>query len=364
MVVTKITSFFRGIDWLLIGSVFFLVLIGLQAIYSLSLGDVGLTRFDKQLVAIFFGIILFLFGYFIDYRKLGSLSWFLYGTSITGLLLVLFLGTTFGGTTGWFVLGNFSFQPVEFIKIFSVIIMAYHMNRRVVVNGPRLWLESLLILLPIVLLLAMQPDFGPIFLLLLLWFILNAVRGLSKNQWFILFGMVIIVAVIGWFGVLSEVHQGRITNFLNPSADPTGGGFQVNQSIIAVGSGGIVGRGIGEGFQSQLNFLPAAATDFIFASILEERGFVGFLIILLLFTIFYWRILRILNKVRDPYSQYLVLGLGLLLLVQTLLNIAMNIGLAPVVGLSLPFLSYGGSALIAEFFLVGILMNVVVRQKF
>lgn len=363
MQVKLILSTLRRIDWILVGSTLFLVLVGLQAIYSLSLGESGLTRFDVQLIAFGVGLIVFIVFAVLDYRRLGSASWLLYIISLVLLLGVLFFGTTFSGTTGWFVVGGFSFQPVEIVKVLAVIILSFHLSQRASVPKAHLWLESLGLLAPFIILLALQPDFGPAILLLSIWFVLNAVRGLRLKGWLTVAGIAILVMLVAWFVVLNDTQKLRLTTFVNPSIDRQGAGFQIQQSIIAVGAGGLTGRGLGEGYQSQLAFLPAAETDFIFASILEERGLIGFILILAAFSIFFWRLWLILRRSPDAFTQYLSFGLGLLFLIQVLLNISMNLGLAPVVGLPLPFLSYGGSALTAELVALGVLMSVVIRQK-
>ncbi len=359
---SKISRFFNGYDWVLLLSVLFLVVFGLSVIYATSLGDEGLTRFIKQLIFLGIGGIGIVIMSRIDYRWIGSLSWVLWGLSIIVLILVLVIGTNVRGTTGWFIIGPFSIQPVEFVKIAMIIVFSFALARE---SRPSVvtWWRTFAFLVPIIILLYLQPDFGPIFLLVAIWLTLNALRGLSKKGWAVLFFSVLVISVVGWFGVLTEHQKGRIQTFINPGSDPTGRGFQVKQSIIAVGSGGITGQGVGQGLQSQLQFLPEAPTDFVFASFLEQLGMVGFLLLLATWCVFFWRIIRIVNRSQDNYTLYLALGFGVMVFIQTSVNVAMNIGLAPIVGLPLPFLSYGGSSLISALLMVGILESIAVRQK-
>lgn len=298
----------------------------------------------------------------VDYRRLGSYWWIWLAGSIVLLGSVLLFGTNVRGTTGWFIIGAFSIQPVEVVKIAMVLVVAYLLAQD---TQPSLktWAGSFLALVPVFLLLFLQPDFGPIMMLFVVWLLLNALRGLSKKGWLVLIIGMVLVLTVGWFGILSDHQKGRISTFLNPSQDPSGKGFQIQQSIIAIGSGGLTGKGLGEGVQSQLHFLPEAPTDFVFASLLEQLGFVGFVILLALWILFFWRVIRIIKRSKDPFTLYLSVGLGLLIFIQTVVNVGMNMGLAPIVGLPLPFLSYGGSALLASFMLVGVLESIAIRQK-
>ncbi len=344
-------------DWILLLVSLTLTLIGLFVIYSLSLDAEGLTRFHKQLIALFIGLVVFGLISFFDFRKIGGWSYVLYLGGVLLLVLVLVFGIEIRGTKGWFILGPFSFQPVEYVKIASVLALSYFISKQDRRDWS-VWIKSFFLLLPSLILLGMQPDFGPIFILLLIWFVLNAAFGLTKKGFVVLVMLALFVFIAGWFFVLSPEQKGRITVFLNPDRDPAGQGFQVKQSIIAVGSGGLVGKGLGQGVQSQLRFLPEASTDFIFASFLEQIGFVGFLFIMSLWGLFFWRCIGIIRLSSDSFSFFLSLSIFTLFFVQTFINIAMNIGLSPIVGLPLPFLSYGGSALIFEYAGLGFLESI------
>ncbi len=358
----KFTKFLPRFDWVLLLATLFLVILGLSVIYATSLDITGFTRFDKQLVFVGLGLIVMFTFAMMDYRRLGSSAIPIYGLCIFLLVAVLMFGTNIRGTTGWFLIGPFSIQPVEFVKVLIVLVLAYYFSR---VSRPdwTTWLKSLVIITPIIILLYFQPDFGPIFILLLVWLILNALRGLKKRGWLILLVGGLLVATIGWSFILSDHQKGRITTFFNPSADPTGKGFHVQQSIIAVGSGQLTGQGLGSGLQSQLQFLPEAATDFVFASLLEQLGFIGFLILMAVWVGFFWRLILLITNAKDNFTLYVTVGFSLLIFIQAAVNIMMNIGLAPIVGLPLPFVSYGGSSLIAGMMLLGILQSIAMREK-
>lgn len=360
--ILKRTTWLPGFDWVLLLTTLFLVFLGLSVIYATSLDATGFTRFDKQLIFIGIGLVGMFFFAMVDYRRLGSLSTILYGVSVALLGAVLLFGTNVRGTMGWFLIGPFSVQPVEFVKVLMVVILAYYFSQ---VSRPdwTTWVKSFGIILPIIILLYFQPDFGPIFMLLLVWLILNALRGMGRRGWLILLLGGFFVASIGWLFILSDHQKGRISTFLNPSADPTGKGFHVQQSIIAVGSGQFSGQGLGSGLQSQLQFLPEASTDFVFASLLEQLGFIGFMLLMAVWIGFFWRLMRLIIRSKDNFTLYITVGFGLLIFIQAAVNIMMNVGLAPIVGLPLPFVSYGGSSLIASMMLLGILQSVAMRQK-
>jgi rod shape determining protein RodA len=361
MGISKYLPIRKGFDWPLFVSSLFLVFLGLSVIYSTSLAADSIL-FEKQVIFLVVGLVMLFIFSSVDYRKLGSYWWALYVFSLLLLGSVLVFGTSIRGTKGWFVWGTFSFQPVEIVKVFIVIILSYFLSKHSI-SSWRDWGRSFLLIVPVIGLLYLQPDFGPIFIIVIIWLLFNILRGLSKQGWLILISSLVFASLIVWFGILRDDQKARIETFINPSLDPTGQGFQVRQSIIAIGSGQILGSGLGEGGQSELRFLPEAPTDFVFASLLEQLGLIGFLVLLGIWLVFFWRTIKIVRSARDDYTLYISLGLMLLIFIQTFINVAMNLGLAPVVGLPLPFLSYGGSALVSTFILVGILENIAMRQK-
>jgi rod shape determining protein RodA len=223
--------------------------------------------------------------------------------------------------------------------------------------------SGLITLFPVVLVL-MQPDFGSASVLIGTWFIILICAGLP---WRMLLGAIVVFAAIfavGWQFFFADYQQARILSFIDPSRDPLGQGYNVTQAIIAIGSGGLFGSGLGFGTQSQLKFLPESQTDFIFAVIGEELGFVGVCIVLLSFGVIFFRIRRHVVLSRDDFANLLLLGSGAVIFLQFFVNVAMNLGLFPVTGIGLPFVSYGGSSLLAMFALAGIAESIFIRREF
>lgn len=355
----------RGFDLGLFTVTVVLVLFGLAALYSFS---INITQPDyslliRQGIFVSIGIILAIVFMRLDYRFLGGIHWVLYGGGVALLAAVLLFGATIRGTTGWFEFPGFQFQPVEIVKIILTIFLAKYFSDQVNQMTPmRLIITSgLLTAVPVGLVL-LQPDFGSAVILLSIWMSLLFALPIPRRL-FLWVGLgFIVAAVIGWFFLLQPYQKERIMNVLSPARDPLGTGYNVRQSITAIGAGQIFGRGLGLGTQSQLNFLPERQTDFIFASIAEELGLVGSVAIVVLFGLFFWRIAVLVSHVRDDFSLLLGLGIGAMLFIQAAINILMNIGIFPVTGLPLPFLSYGGSSLLASLIAVGIIESIVVRN--
>lgn len=355
-------SIFKKTDWSLFMAVFLLACFGLAAIYSVALGQ-GLgefLNFKKQLIWLSVGMIsMFIFGN-IDYHYLQKISWFGYFISLILLILVLTpLGSTIRGTQGWFSLGFLSFQPVELAKIFLIIILAdiYCQSARTIKQFKHLFLIGFLAFVPF-LLAVIQPDFGSAMVLFFTWFI--SFFLVTKNKWHIVFVLlsIIILFVLAWFFGFQTYQKNRINNFINPNLDPLGSGYNVRQSIIAVGAGRLAGRGLGFGSQSQLKFIPESQTDFIFSVIAEELGFVGITMLLGFFLFLFYRFYKISLMAPDDFGMFLVILVATLIFIHVFINIGMGVGLLPVTGISLPFVSYGGSFVVVMFTLIGIVMNV------
>ncbi len=351
-------------DWLLLVAVFLLICFSLSSLYSLGLGqDKTFNLLNKQIIFSVLGIILMFVISFFDYRWWKFLSVWLYFVSIILLILVLFFGKTLGGTTGWFVLGNFSFQPVELAKLFVIIFLSRSftkwINEKYQVS---LWLKSFFIILPVCLLILIQPDFGSMAVIFSIWILMLILTGVKKKHILIFFLIILITAIFSWQFLLLDYQQDRILTFINSDIDPLGTGYNVHQSMIAVGSGGIWGRGLGLGTQSQLHFLPISEADFIFASISEELGFVGIIVIFVLYFIFFYRLFKIMCGIKDDFGLFLIFGLSAMFFVQVVINIGMCVGILPVTGLPLPFVSYGGSFLIISLISIGIIQSVKMRN--
>ena len=357
--------FLYKFDWMLTILVFILTAIGVAAIYSvdLSQGD-SLSYFPTQMTALFLGIVAMFVASMIHTRVYQAGAWWAYAIAATLLVLVLFLGVTIRGTTGWFRIGPFSFQPAEFAKIGFILFLAdwiYRYNRRfhawqfVVSTGGIMFLLVALIL--------MQPDLGSASIIAGIWFASLMLTGTKKRYIAAIIGAGIVFLIIGWFFVFQDYQRDRLMTFVQPNRDPLGSGYNVRQSMIAIGSGQFFGRGLGFGSQSQLHFLPEAHTDFVFAVIGEELGFIGAFLVLLLFFLLCWRLILIARQARDDFNAYLVLGVMMLFFIQMGVNVGATLGLLPVTGLPLPFVSYGGSALLMNYLLIGVVQSVVLHGR-
>jgi rod shape determining protein RodA len=355
-------SFIKKADWQLNLTVFFLVIIGLVSLYSLSLNTSN-ELFIKQSIFAVIGFALLILFSVIDYRWLNNLAKILYIFSILLLILVLFFGTNLKGTTGWFVWQGLSFQPIELAKISIIIILAKFFSENFhKKNQFPAYLESFLIILPILFLSFIQPDFGSMFIVLLVWAGTLWLFGVNKKHFIFLILFFIIFSFITWGVLLQDYQKTRILSFVNPRLDLSGAGYNTWQSIVAIGSGGLFGKGLGFGTQSLLNFLPVSEADFIFSSIVEQLGFVFSITILILFFIFYFRLYKICKNTKDSFGVFLVFAACLMFFLQTIINIGMAIGLTPVTGLPLPFISYGGSFLVISLILIGIIQSIKIKN--
>ena len=348
---------FSNMDWPLFTAAFLLTFLGLLLIRSTS--DAGETLFFKQIIFWIISIVAFFVVRSFDRHFWRNASVVLYGLMLLLLLGVLFFGSVRQGTQGWFDLGVVSFQPAEFAKIICILFLATTLERLNfdISNWRHLVLMAFILGLPSFLI-ASQPDFGPVFIILATGGIMVFFTGLKKRQLLIIFLTLILLITSGWFGILRPYQKDRVLSFLNPQADPLGSGYNVRQSLVAIGSGGLWGRGLGEGTQSQLNFLPEQQTDFIFASLSEELGFVGALSVLILYLILFWRIYLLTKSGVDLFSGFLTLGIFTMFLIQSAINIGMNMGLLPVVGVTLPLVSYGGSSLLLSYISLGLVVGV------
>jgi rod shape determining protein RodA len=356
----------KNFDWSLLIVATLLVLVGLSVIYSVTLSQAqpDYTLLNKQIIFSLVGLFLFFVFAFFDYRIIGSVAWIIYSISLLILVLVLFFGTAFHGTKGWFEIFGFTFQPVEFAKLGVIIFLAKFLSSRVSdkIHTKNIISSLILIFIPVTLVL-LQPDLGSSIVLLACWLVMLWFSGLEKKKVIIMFFILLLIFIASWFVVLEDYQKERVLNFVDPGRDPLGQGYNVRQSIIAVGSGGLVGRGLGLGPQSQLRFLPETEADFIFASLAEELGLVGCLFVLILYSLFLFRFYRAVKIARDNFSQLLVLGVLTLFCVQIFINIGMSIGLLPVTGLPLPFISSGGSFLIISFIFLGIIESIMIKNK-
>ncbi len=356
----------RRIDWLMTAAILFLVLLGLIVIYGISLNrpEDSFFLFKKQLAVAVIGIAAYFAFSTVNYRIWQTFSKLIYWVFFAGLIGVLLFGSTIRGTTGWIQIGGIGLQPVEFAKIAVLIFLAKYFSdyarefflwRHIIVSGLSVMLIVGLILL--------QPDLGSAMVMVATWFLMLIIVRIKRTHLLTLILIFIATALIAWFFVLQTYQKDRIYTFINPQADPLGAGYNVSQSIIAVGSGRIWGRGFALGSQSQLHFLPEPETDFIFAVLSEEFGLIGVVILLGGYLIIIYRIIKVSLRTRDNFAAYFSLGLSSMILVQSFINIGMNMGIAPVTGIPLPLISAGGSSMIAILGALGIVNNIVSSEK-
>ncbi len=354
----KIPSWLSKIDWWLVA---FLAPLLIMSVLTMSaLGDGGSSFASKQILwlIVSFGLMLAFASLDLHFLKQSKVVVLLYVLGLVLLGGLIFAGSTINGSTSWYSFGSFSFQPSDLMKLFLILILAKYLARRHVEirSMKHLFVTTLYFLVPFLLIFA-QPDFGSAMMLLAIWFGMILVSGISRKHIFAFFGMALVLGVILWFGVFKDYQKARVATFLNPLSDIRGTGYNAYQSVIAVGSGQLLGKGVGYGTQSRLDFLPEHHTDFIFASVSEEWGFVGSTIIVVFLFAIIIRILYLASQMQSNFELLFSVGVALYFLAHTLVNIGMNIGLLPVTGITLPFLSYGGSHLLIEFIALGIVMS-------
>ncbi|KPJ85159.1 hypothetical protein AMJ57_04120 [Parcubacteria bacterium SG8_24] len=336
--------------------------------YAGPLGDSGstadLSQFWKQVVFACAGVVLALLIPTLNYRALASLSRALFVLSLLLLVGVLLFGETIRGTTGWFRVGGLGFQPVEIVKLLLIVFLAkFFSDYRRDTYGYRRILGSGLLVGTIILLVTLQPDMGSALLLLGIWGSMLLVSGIRRSHLAAAILLTVLASVFAWTLVLQPYQKDRVLAFWDPQSDPLGRGYNVTQSIIAIGSGGLFGKGLGYGSQSQLRFLPERQTDFIFAVLAEEMGFLGVSIICILFGIIIFRGYRLALGSGDDFTLFLVLGILLSVSLELFVNIGGNLRLLPVTGVTLPFVSSGGSSLLTKFAMLGVLESVAVRRS-
>ena len=347
-------------DWLLILAVLLLSAISFSAIYSIDLSrSGGLTFIPIQLIALGLGVgAMVVLGSFhvTFYQAAARLS---YLGALLLLVLVLFFGVTVRGTTGWFDFGPIAFQPSEFAKVCLIIFLGYTIARSARrTKHLRFLVQTGLPTALYVGLVLLQPDLGSALVISGIWFVSLLFAGVPKR---FIIGILLLGLVafgVGWNTFFAEYQKDRIRTFLAPEADALGSGYNVTQSLIAIGSGGLYGRGLGFGSQSQLHFLPEAQTDFIFSVIAEELGFLGAVLMLVLYILIFWRLIRIAGRSPEDFGAYMVSGIAAMLLLQIVFNVGAATALLPVTGLTLPFMSYGGSSLVINFVLIGLAQSV------
>ena len=355
----KFLGFLKRFNWFLVFPAFLLTFLGLLSIYSTSLGKEDFFNFKKQIIFFLLSLFLVIFLNFFDLRFLKRNSYFvliLYFFSILSLFGLIFLGSTIRGVRGWYKIGPFSFDPVLFSAIFLIIVLSkYFATRHVETKRFQPILFSFLYLLIPLFLVLIQPDLGSSLSLIFVWLGIVIFSGIELRHFLILTLIFLIFIVFAWQFWLKDYQKQRILSFLNPEIDPQGVSWNINQSKIAVGSGGLLGKGIGKGSQTQYGFLPEPQTDFIFSSLAEETGFLGVFILILFLSFLFCEIMKIALRAQDNFTRLFASGFGFLLISQSFINIGMCLGLLPIIGIPLPFVSYGGSQLLAFYFGLAIL---------
>ena len=356
-ITSKATQQLRLYDWWFIGPLFFLVTVGLLLQYTIAANQMpaDFSPFYRQLVYTIVGIVLFFIMNHVDYRVLKPRPVVIIGVATAILITVLLLGVTIQGTRGWFVVFGVSLQPIEFVKVLIIFFLATTCS--VSLHELRTARHLFFIAGGVgvcVVLTMLQPDVGSSLLLVALWF---AMMLMIRAPWWLLVGTIVIVvagSTLGWFFLFEDYQKDRLLTFVQPSRDPLGAGYNVTQAIVAVGSGGLWGRGLGAGTQSQLHFLPEVSSDFIFAALAEELGFFGVAAFCIALGLLLFRLWRALHTSRHRESFFIIAGVFFYLFIQSSLVIGMNIGLIPVTGVPLPLVSAGGSSFIVTCLLLGI----------
>ena len=357
---------FRHPDWALAAAVLALAVIGVAMIYSTT-GDpargAASRLYVTQLKAIALGLATLLVLLFIDYRTLADNSHILYLLLVAALIAVLFFGVARGGARRWISLGFYNLQPSEFAKLGVALVLAKYFAglQRPVPDWKDLVIGAALTMVPLVLI-AREPDLGTAVTLVPVFLAIAFLAGMRMRVVTILLAIAIVTAPIAWRYALKDYQKSRISTFLDPGQDPRGAGYQQIQARVTVGSGGVLGKGFMKGTQGQLRFMPEAHNDFVFSVLAEEQGLVGVLAALGLYLAVMLRALQAARVAKDRLGAYLVIGILAGFGFQVLYNITMSAGLAPVKGLTLPLMSYGGSAMIATLAGFGLILNVRMRR--
>lgn len=356
----------KNIEWMILICVFILIIIGCIALYSATLNTGG-DELKKQLIWLAVSIPIMIITIFIDYEAIAKISPVIYGGMIILLICVLFTNPV-NGATSWFNIGPASIQPAEFAKIFVVVLLAYTITKiqkkgKNEISKP---LKLLLILAVVgipVALIILQPDYGTAIAFIIATVFMLFVAGIDKKYIIIATVLAAIAIPLLYMYVLPIHAKTRIDVYLNPQLDPRGSGYNIIQSRLAIGSGQLLGMGITKGNQTQLGFLYPKTTDFIFSVIGEELGFVVAAGVIILYIVLITRAIYVAKTAKDDLGSYISMGIAGIFLFHMVENIGMTMGLLPITGVPLPFVSYGGSSLLTNLILVGLLLNISGRRK-
>jgi rod shape determining protein RodA len=335
--------------------------LGLLTLSLLTLFSIAPSYFRSQLIFIIISLPLFVIASYINYQTYKKFSFLLYILAVLLLLLTLILGTVTRGSTRWLEFGSLRFQTSEFAKPLLILFFSSFLTNKSFTKIKNLVLYLLLVAVPVFLVIN-QPDLGSAVVLSTISLSFLIAKGIP-GKWLIAIVLVMFMGIPIFWNLLQDYQKSRITAFLNPQQDPLGAGYHLIQSMTAVGSGRVFGKGLGKGTQSQLRFLPERHTDFIFASLAEELGFVGAVFLLICYFILLFKLLKTAHNSKNNYASLLSVGFFILFLVQILINTGMNLGLLPITGVTLPLVSSGGSSLLSMIFSLGITANISSEVK-
>ncbi len=353
---------FKKIDFVLLFSAVLLSVFGIATLFNLHDDNYFAVR---QIIWLSVAVFVYLAAIGVDFSflKNGRFLVLLFFISILSLLAVFFFAHTVKGAQSRFYIFGFAIQPADPAKLVLIAILAKYFSRRhMQIAHIKHIIISALYAAILFVLVAMQPDLGSALMLASIWFFVVLLSGISKKHLLALFAMFFIVSFSAWVFALKDYQKERILVFLDPMKDLQGSGYNAYQSIVAVGSGGLLGKGVGFGTQSKLHFLPEYQTDFIFAAFAEEWGFLGAMLLFAIFAVLFWRIVQIASRSKDNFIRLFAVGVFAMLFTHFSINIGMNIGLLPITGITLPFLSYGGSHLTVEFLALAILNSMSYKK--
>ena len=362
---SDVRTSWKHFDFWLLGAVAILSIFSIAMIRSAIAGNITLAGYDqRQTIFVVIGFVVILITTAIDYRIWNSINRVLY-YGMAGLLGILFVvGQAVFGSARWFETTYFSIQPSELAKIVIILALAEFFSRNMErVNDPRVVFRSLLLTVGIVIWILLQPNLGTSIVIIVIWFTLLWASGLNFKMLAVFAGVAVVVPIVG-FPFLADYQRTRVLAFLFPNPEARlGDSYNIQQALISIGSGGWFGKGYNLGTQVQLRFLKVRHSDFIFSALAEEFGFVGTILVLGFLLFIIYRILRAARLARDTYGALICYGVATLVAFQAMVNIGVNLRMIPATGLPLPFISYGGSAILSLLLGIGLVQSVIVRHK-
>ena len=356
----------KKMDWILITAALVLAGIGLLSIYSSSLGKGNLFNFWKQLIFLGIGLLLMFIVTFGDWKIFTQDPYLILSLYLTNLLALgglFFFAPVIKGVKSWYRLGPISIDPIAPLKLILIILLAkfFSMRHAEMYRVKHILLSGFYVFLP-ALLIFFQPDLGSVLVIGLLWGLILVLSGIKLRHFLALVLIALLVLAVGWNFLLQDYQKQRVMSFVTPKLEPLGAGWNRQQAKVAIGAGGWLGQGIGQGSQTQFGFLPEPQTDFVFAAIAEEFGLLGVMFLLSTFVMLLWRILKVGIDAESNFPRLFCAGFASLLFVEIFINVGMNLGLLPVIGIPLPLVSYGGSALIMTFVGIGVVQSIEVNN--